>query len=78
MSGIWKISKVRKRHTCDACNCLIEKDEKAFVQSVYHSAYQRYPNIYYYHFSDNFSLQEIQTWSWNDFRRNICSQLANQ
>jgi hypothetical protein len=72
MSGITRISKVRKEHVCDACGGIINKGDRAFVRSVLLTAYQRYPDIYYYHFKDGITLVEFATFSPNDIRKEIC------
>jgi len=72
MSEIWKVVKTRKNHICSACNCEIRKGEYAYKQSVLYTSFQRYPTVYYYHYSSNFHINSVRTWSWNEFRKHIC------
>lgn len=72
MGEVIRISKVRKEHVCDACGCIIKKGDRAFVRSVLLTAYQRFPDVYYYHFKDGITLVDFAAFSNNDIRKEIC------
>ncbi|MCD6148653.1 hypothetical protein J7J18_04730 [bacterium] len=72
MSRWIKIVRVRKEHTCEACGSIIKKGEKAFVERVLLTSYQRYPEVYYYHYRDGVSVEEFNRMSLNEIREKIC------
>jgi len=69
---IWKVVKTRKSHICNACGEEIKKGEIALRHSILSSAYQRYPNIYYYHYLPDFDVDSVKSWSVGEFRYYIC------
>lgn len=69
-----EVVKVRKPHTCEACNGTIKKGELAFVVSRLYTGYQRFPEIFYYHHNDKISPEEFEKMSWNEIRGKICNK----
>jgi len=57
---------------CEACGVTIKKGEKAFVESVLLTAYQRYPEVYYYHYKEGMSEDEFNKLSLDEIRKMIC------
>ncbi|WAE39546.1 MAG: hypothetical protein FHOMOCKG_00018 [Methanophagales virus GBV302] len=72
MSRRIRVVKVRKDHVCEACGVTIKKGEKAFVESVLLTAYQRYPEVYYYHYKEGMSEDEFNKLSLDEIRKMIC------
>lgn len=69
-----KIVRVRKEHTCGACNEIIKKGEKAFVRIVLFPIYQRYHDRIYYHYDNSISKDEFKDMTPNEIRKKICSK----
>jgi len=68
-----RIIKVRKEHSCEACNGIIKKGSLAYLWQ-YWLPNDKYPISVYYHYTGQFTVSELKRMTVDQIRENICSK----